>query len=102
MADIIDVSQSGGGFRILFEDGSTRQCNRYGDCELLGHNDEFFVVEDYSYFLVLDPDGDVHGRIPRMAGEVTSVTGHSVVLRDGNLVKSYDMRGNQKSTRQVL
>lgn len=99
--DIIDVSESYGGFRIVFDDNTSIQCNRYGDCPLVGNNNEFFVVEDSSYFLVLDPSGDVEGRIQKSQGDrVTSVTFNSVVVRKGDYLYVYDMQGNQKTSRQ--
>jgi hypothetical protein len=103
MSDIISVSESQGGFRILYEDGTTSLCTRYGGRPLAGHNESYFVVEDRDYFFVLDADGDVCGSIQRLAGSrVSSVTSDSVVIRDGQYLKRYDMQGNLTGTRQVL
>ena len=100
--EIIDVSESREGFRIVFESGDTRYCTRFGGCELLGHSGDFFVIEDCDYYLVLDPDGDIQGRIQTISGRVSSITSNSVVIRDGQYLKSYDPYGNLKSTRQVF
>ena len=103
MADIVSVQKSYGGFKILLEDGSSRQLQSYGSGELVGHNSESLVVEDNGYALILDLDGRVQGRIQLFADmRVTSVTHNSVVVRESGYIKIYDMRGNRTSSRQVL
>lgn len=100
--EIIDVSESREGFRITFDDGDTAYCCRYGGCELLGFNEDYFVVEDHDYYVVLDPDGEIAGMIQRLAGDLSTVTSNSVVIRDGDYLKSYSMNGNLRGVKQVI
>jgi hypothetical protein len=100
--EIIDVSENNAGFRVTFEDGGQAYCTRYRGARLLGFNGGYLVVEDFDYYFILTPNGDVTGSIQKISGRVQSVTGNSVVIRDGAYLKCYDMRGNLKSTRQVF
>jgi hypothetical protein len=100
--EIIDVSESNSGFRITFESGNRIYCNKYSGCNLLGFNSDYFVVEDYNHYLILTPACEVNGHIQTISGKVHRVTSNSIIVRDGDYLKTYDMRGNFKGSRQVF
>ena len=94
MSEIIDVIQQGGGYKLILESGSTL-VTRYSSANLVGFNEDYFVVDAGDYAIVLDASGDTHAQIQLLGRAVTRVSGGSIYLRDGNYSVRYDMHGNR-------
>jgi hypothetical protein len=95
---IIDAYKSGGYINLKYDDGTSGVYSGMGSSVLYDFGPDFLLIGEYHGVRISSPDNETLGSIDVMQVDEARVVGRKIVVRSGNLIYTYDFRGNKLST----